>query len=62
MLDAASLSGLWSKSAAEFVFIYLDDVIVFSETVADHIKHLESVFSCLMEAGLMLNPKKCRIS
>ena len=41
--------------------LYLDDVIVFSETFTDHIKHLEAVFDRLKEAGLMLNPKKCRI-
>ena len=55
------LAGLQSENATEFVSMYLDDVIVFSETFTDHIKHLEAVFDCLKEAGLMLNPKKCRI-
>ena len=49
------------QNATEFVSVYLDDVIVFSETFTDHIKHLEAVFDRLKEAGLMLNPKKCRI-
>ena len=55
------LAGLQSENATEFVSVYLDDVIVFSETFTDHIKHLEAVFDHLKEAGLMLNPKKCRI-
>ena len=55
------LTGLQSESGTEFVSVYLDDVIVFSETLADHIKHLKAVFNHLREAGLMLNPKKCRI-
>ena len=55
------LAGLQSKSATEYVSVYLDDVIVFSETLADHINHLKAVFNRLREAGLMLNLKKCRI-
>ena len=55
------LAGLQSESAAEFVSVYLDDVIVFSETLTDHINHLKAVFDCLRKAKLMLNPKKCRI-
>ena len=55
------LAGLQSESAIEFVSDYLDDVIVFSETLIDHINHLKAVFDHLRKAGLMLNPKKCRI-
>lgn len=29
--------------------------------MAYHIKHLKAVFTCLKEAGVMLNPKKYRI-
>jgi len=43
------------------VSVYLDDVVVFSETLTNHIKHLRTVFNHLREAGLMLNPKKCKI-
>ena len=55
------LAGLQAENVTEFVSVYLDDVIVFSETFTDHIKHLEAVFDRLKKAGLMLNPKKCRI-
>ena len=34
---------------------------MFSESLIDHINHLKAVFNCLRKAGLMLNPKKCRI-
>ena len=54
------LAGLQSESAAEFVSVYLDDVIVFSETLIDHINHLKAVFGCFRKVKLMLNPKKCR--
>lgn len=54
------LSGLQSESAAEFVSVYLDDVIVFSETLSDHLNHLRTVFDRLRQSGLMLNPKNVR--
>ena len=47
-----------SESGIGFVSVYLDDVIVFSESLIDHINHLEAVFNRLRKAGLMLNPKK----
>ena len=36
------LSGLQSESGIGFVSVYLDDVIVFSESLIDHINHLKS--------------------
>ena len=39
--------------------IYLDDIIVFSETPQEHIKRLHGVFQKLASAGLKLKPNKC---
>ena len=55
------LAELQSKASVKFVSVYLDDVIVFSESTVGHIKHLQMVFDCLKKASLKLNPKKCRI-
>jgi len=44
-----------------FVSVYLDDVIIFSSSFEDHMKHLKMVFDRLRRAGLMLNPLKCKI-
>ena len=38
--------------------IYLDDIIVFSETPQEHIKKLHGVFQKLASAGLKLKPSK----
>ena len=43
----------------DFVAVYLDDVIVFSQSLQAHLEHLTKVFACLREANLKLNPKKC---
>ena len=39
--------------------VYLDDVIVFSKTIKDHLKNLRSVFDLLRKAGLKIKPSKC---
>ena len=52
------LRGLEYKSA----LIYIDDVIIFSKSANDHLKHIEEVFSRLRDANLKLNPKKCEFA
>ena len=39
--------------------IYLDDIIVFSETPQEHMRRLRGVFQKLASAGLKLKPNKC---
>ena len=41
--------------------IYLDDVIVASQSAEEHFDHLERVFSKFRLAGLKLSPKKCHL-
>ena len=42
-----------------FSLIYIDDIIIFSKSVEEHLSHLEEVFRRLREANVKLNPKKC---
>ncbi|KAL9979865.1 hypothetical protein ACROYT_G017589 [Oculina patagonica] len=42
-----------------FALIYIDDIIIFSKSVEEHLAHLEEVFRRLREANVKLNPKKC---
>ena len=42
-----------------FALIYIDDIIIFSNSIDDHLTHLEEVFRRLREANVKLNPKKC---
>lgn len=38
---------------------YLDDVLIFSETYEDHIKHVREVLQRLIDAGLQIDIDKC---
>jgi transposase InsO family protein len=39
--------------------VYIDDIIIFSETVEEHLKQLACVLERLQLAGLKLKPQKC---
>ena len=41
------------------LFVYIDDLIVFSESLEDHLNDLGKVFEILKENGLKLNLEKC---
>ena len=41
-------------------FVYLDDIVVFSNSEVEHKHHLESIFEALDGANLHLNARKCR--
>ena len=47
------------KSGEDFIAVYLDDIIIFSKTLQDHLDHLKDAFSCIREANLKLKPSKC---
>jgi hypothetical protein len=42
-----------------FCIVYLDDILIFSRTPEEHMKHLELVIERLHRAELYANPKKC---
>ena len=45
---------------SHFAANYLDDIIVFSRIVEDHLKHLEHVFAALQKADLKIKASKCK--
>jgi hypothetical protein len=42
----------------KFVIVYLDDILIFSRTEANHLKHLAAVMRRLQQEKLMINVKK----
>ena len=39
--------------------VYLDDIIVYGQTLDEHRENLRKVFQCIREAGLKLQPSRC---
>ena len=46
----------------KFRSVYIDDILVFSENVDEHVGHLRQVFSRLCEVSLKLHPQTCILS
>ena len=44
----------------QFLIVYLDDLLIYSENLAEHKKHVRMVMEKLRDAGLYLKPSKCQ--
>ncbi|GJJ71582.1 hypothetical protein EMPS_03932 [Entomortierella parvispora] len=42
-----------------FVAVYVDDIVIFSDTAEEHREHVREVIKRLTKANLILNPDKC---
>ena len=54
------VSGLNPAAGPDFVVVYIDDILVFSPTLEQHLIHLQAVIKRISAAGLKLKPSKCR--
>ena len=50
------------RGTEEYATGYIYDVIIYSMTWEDHLRHLANVFQKLAAAGLTVNPVKCSIA
>ena len=53
-----ALDGLNPEGGPDFVSVYIDDIVIFSETLEDHLRHLKMVIEWLPQYGLKLKPAK----
>ena len=50
-----------TKKYGNLVICYVDDVVIATPTLEDHIEQLDEVFACMKRAGLKCKPSKCEI-
>ena len=53
------MTSLFVGNEWPFVFIYLDDILIASRSMEEHVIHVTKVLDKLREAGLRLRPGKC---
>jgi transposase InsO family protein len=50
---------IFANYIGKFMFVYIDDLIVYSNTFEEHLEHLRKIFETLAECNLMTNINKC---
>src|SRR6266540_2615717 len=46
----------------DFVMVYLDNIIIFFQTIDEHLQHMRKVLEALRQAGLKLKLEKCEFA
>ena len=56
----ALMNHLFSSSIGRFMDIYLDDIVIYSDTLKNHVEHVKSVLDILIREKLYLSRSKLR--
>ncbi|GBG82920.1 hypothetical protein CBR_g36447 [Chara braunii] len=57
-----TMNDIFRDILEEYVIVYLDDILVYSCTLEDHIRHLHDVLQCLRKHGFYAKLSKCRFA
>ena len=56
------MNRVFSNEIGKWLFIYVDDMIIFSNTIWEHVNHIQLALKKLKEHGLYIKPKKCKFA
>ena len=56
------MNELLNKFLENFIIVYLDDILIFSKTLDEHLFLICSVLERLREEKLLINLKKCSLA
>jgi hypothetical protein len=56
------VDSLFGDLKHNFVYNFMDDLVVYSSSLEEHVQHLREVFTRLEKAGFTLNPEKLRLA
>ena len=49
------------RGAEDYAAAYIDDVVIYSSSWAEHLRHLKDIFQRISDAGLVVNARKCQL-
>lgn len=55
----AAIDAILGSMRWDFVLAYIDDVIIYSNTFEDHLRHLDAVLMAVKDVGMTLDERKC---
>jgi hypothetical protein len=58
----ATMTLIFEPYLRKFVIVFFDDILVYSKTMKDHLRHLKLVFECLIQHKFYLKQSKCTIA
>jgi hypothetical protein len=56
-----AMQGILSPFLWIFTLVYIDDIVVYSKSFEDHLKHVDLVLKAIVLSGLTLVPPKCHL-
>lgn len=57
-----TMTSILGPFIGRFVFVFIDDIIIFSSNLQEHIQHLEQILQVCNQAGLRLKRAKCEFA
>ena len=55
------MQGILSPYLWLFCLVYIDDIVIYSKSYEEHIRHLDLVLGAIENAGITLSPSKCHL-